>query len=928
MIKTLLLSACTLLFCATLSAQRPLTHEDLVTWRQISNARLSADGNYATWQSKGEKTDPITYLYDLRGKKVRDFQRAEGARFSADGKFLSFKMVAARDTVLAQRRRKVEKEDLPKDTLVIFEIGNKNLVKIPEVKSFKMPEKWNDYLVYHREPRSKEEMIPEDGQTTKVKAEGKKTGSRLTVRHLGSGEEMNFGYVTDFRIAEEGPQIVFESTGDDSTFLAGLYRVDFDRKEAAPLFRAKGDFQKITLSDNGKHIAFLADLDTTTVQVRPFGLYYWNGKDTARALLTDYFDSRQRDWRISENGSLSFSENNERLFFGTAPMPLLQDTSLLPEEIVDVEVWTTNDAKLYTQQNVQLKDEQKRSYRAVYDLKRKTAVQLADERLSDLRLLNEGKADHALGIDDRPYFKARSYEGWPGRRDLYRVDMSTGKQTLIERAVFGTPQPSPQGRYALYFHPADTVWRSLDLQSGATKTLTNNLDVPFYDELNDRPMYPGSYGIAAWGPDDKWVLLNDRYDLWKVWPDGSKSPKRITRGREEQRTYRYMRLDREERFLTDDDILVHVFDHRTKGSGYARLDIDDAKMSLLLFDDNYRYTNRPIKATGSDRMLIRKENFSTFPELYATDTKLKNPVRISSTAPQQNQIAWGSVELYEWTGTEGERMTGMLAKPANFDPNKQYPMIVNFYERSSDRLHGYPRPYPGRSTINYAYYTSNGYLIFNPDVPYRVGYPGESAYNAVMSGVTSLIDEGFVDREKIGLQGHSWGGYQIAHIVTKTDLFACAESGAPVVNMTSAYGGIRWGSGLVRQFQYEKTQSRIGGTLWETPLRYLENSPLFFTDKINTPLLIMHNDEDGHVPWYQGIEWFNALRRLDKPAWFLNYRGEPHWPVKQQNRIDFQIRMAQFFDHFLKDSPMPSWMQRGVPATERGILQGLELGSE
>ena len=266
----------------------------------------------------------------------------------------------------------------------------------------------------------------------------------------------------------------------------------------------------------------------------------------------------------------------------------------------------------------------------------------------------------------------------------------------------------------------------------------------------------------------------------------------------------------------------------------------------------------------------------------------------------------------------------MLVKPENFDPNKKYPMLVNFYEKSSDRLNRYPRPYPGRSTINYSFYASRGYLIFNPDIPYRTGYPGESCLNAVLPGITSLIDKGFVDKKNIGVQGHSWGGYQVAYLLTKTDIFKCAESGAPVVNMFSAYGGIRWGTGMSRMFQYERTQSRIGGTIWEYPLRYLENSPLFFLDKVNTPVLIMHNDKDSAVPWYQGIEYFVGLRRLGKPAWMLNYNDEPHWPAKLQNRKDFQKRMAQFFDHYLKNGPMPAWMKRGVPAIEKGILQGYE----
>jgi len=227
--------------------------------------------------------------------------------------------------------------------------------------------------------------------------------------------------------------------------------------------------------------------------------------------------------------------------------------------------------------------------------------------------------------------------------------------------------------------------------------------------------------------------------------------------------------------------------------------------------------------------------------------------------------------------------------------------------------------------INMSLFVSQGYLIFIPDIPYKIGYPGESAVNAIVPGVTQLIDKGFVDKKRVGIIGHSWSGYQTAYIITRTNLFAAAEAGAPVSNMTSAYGGIRWGSGLSRMMQYEKSQSRIGGSLWEYPNRYIENSPLFWADKIQTPLLMMHNDNDGAVPWYQGIEMFVAMRRLGKPAWLINYNGEEHGLRKYQNRKDWAIRLQQFFDHYLKDAPAPVWMAEGVPAVQKGKTLGLEL---
>ena len=338
----------------------------------------------------------------------------------------------------------------------------------------------------------------------------------------------------------------------------------------------------------------------------------------------------------------------------------------------------------------------------------------------------------------------------------------------------------------------------------------------------------------------------------------------------------------------------------------------------------YRYASFR-KARLSDDIMFTRQSFEEFPNIRVSDLTFKSQVMLSNANPQQKDYNWGTAELVHWTSLDGLPLTGMLIKPENFDANKKYPMIVNFYEKSSNNLYAHKAPNPGRSTINYSFYASRGYLIFNPDVYYRIGYPGESAFNCVIPGITSLIEKGFVDADNIGTQGHSWGGYQIAYLVTKTDIFKAAESGAPVVNMISAFGGIRWDTGLSRQFQYEHTQSRIGGTPWEYPQRYFENSPIYNLDKVNTPLLIMHNDADGHVPWYQGIEFFVNLRRLGKPSWLLNYNGARHWPLKMQNRKDFNIRMQQFFDYYLQNAPKPVWMDRGVPAIEKGINQGYEL---
>jgi dipeptidyl aminopeptidase/acylaminoacyl peptidase len=331
------------------------------------------------------------------------------------------------------------------------------------------------------------------------------------------------------------------------------------------------------------------------------------------------------------------------------------------------------------------------------------------------------------------------------------------------------------------------------------------------------------------------------------------------------------------------------------------------------------------KAKNADVLIWTRENIDESPAVWTGNTAFEFRHQLSEANPQQNQFIWPGVRLVHWDSFSGKPLEGLLYYPENIDPEKKYPMIVYFYERNADNLHTYILPAPTRSTVNRSYFTSNGYLVFVPDVTYEEGYPGQSAFDAIVSGtqfVSNMFP--FIDRKHIGIQGQSWGGYQTAWLITQTDMFAAAMAGAPVSNMTSAYGGIRWESGLSREFQYENSQSRIGGNLWDKPQQYIENSPLFYVPKIKTPLLIMHNDNDGAVPWYQGIELFTAMRRLQKPVWMLTYNNEEHNLKAESwaNRMDLTIRMKEFFDHYLKGEPMPSWMEYGIPT----IKKGKELG--
>lgn len=902
---------------AQTGTKKQLSIEDLTLWNEVERTQISKDGRWVVYTLDAEDSDPTGIVYDGQLQKEHRFVRSDDFRISHDSRYVVFMIHPEEAAVKDMRRRKVDKNELPGDTMAILNLTTEELVKIPDVKNYRLPEKWAGWLAYMTVP----EMPADTSAGATSKRSKKKSFERLVIRELAGGRETSVDKVDDFELAEAGARIAWITQGKDSTMAPGVYWMDPREGDVEPLHRAKGTFKHLTLDEQGKQLAFVADLDTTKARVRPYGLYHFGpGKDSAALALAAGTEIMEDDWTVSEHLRLRFSKNGERLFFGVAPPSILPDTSLLEEEIPVVEVWTSEDGRLYPQQKIQLTRDKRQAFMAVLHTTNGKLVQLGTPTIPDIELDDEGRSPVALGRSDLPYEKMLSWEG-EVYYDLYRIDVSNGRTRKLDPIAKGRPSVSPGGKYFYWYSDPDTAWMAYSVADDRLRPITSNEISVFYDELNDRPMHPSSYRLAGWLVNDAAVLINDRYDIWQVDPSGQNAPKRITKGREQGITYRYIRLDPEEHFLPGNGkLLLHQFDHQTKGEGYAWLDMTTGRLSVIQ-NGEYALTGRPLKAENAEKYIYTKEDFRTFPDLiYSSD--LKTGKTISAANPQQSDFHWGNAELYEWTSLDGQVLQGLLVKPDDFDPSKQYPLIVNFYERSSDGLYNHRAPQAHRSTINYSYYVSRGYVIFNPDVPYRVGYPGESCYNAVMPGVTSLINEGFIDRERIGVQGHSWGGYQIAHLITKTDLFRCAEAGAPVVNMVSAYGGIRWGSGMSRMFQYEHTQSRIGGTLWETPLRYLQNSPIFEVDKINTPVLIMHNDEDGAVPWYQGIEFFTALRRLDKKAWMLNYNGEPHWPLKLANRKDFQKRMSQYFDYYLMDGPLPSWMERGVPAIEKGILQG------
>lgn len=876
------------------NASKSLTIDDLVTWQRITDREISDNGKWVACKMEPWEGDATVYLYAAQGQETATFSPADKFAFSASSGYLVVTQTPGKSTVDSLKILKTKEDKMPMNTLVIYSVAGKKET-IDSLKTFKLADE-ADWIAYQR---------------------GRKD-STLYVRSLDGSKTFQFPTVTDFQFAKKSGMLYYTSAAEGE---AGIFTLNPEKGSPALIKEGKGVFKQTTFDEKGERLAFLycADKDSS---YKALSLWLSEHNAPAKEIATRGNKAFPAEWVINENGMLQFSKSASRLFFGTSPEPRQKDTTQLAENRPNVQVWSWDEPVQYTVQNYNKEKDLKKSYQAVYNLGNGSIFQLANEELPNIQLGNEGDAALALLSTSRPYSLSSMWEART-RSDYYTVSLDNGERKQIAKADYGRFRLSPQGKYAYWYGETDSCWYTIALAEGKLYRLTTPESFPAWDEENDVPDYPYAHGAAGWTANDQSLLIYDRYDIWKFDPTAATSPINLTvNGRKEKLSYRLEQLDKEARFIDlGKPQLLKGFNETTKGYGFynARLSAPAAPKTLLAGNYMLRSIN---KAKNTDDVIYTMETFQQYPDIHYSTLAFKKSVQLTHGDKQQEGFIWGTAELVSWISLDGRPLEGVIYKPANFDPNKKYPMMVNFYERNSETLYNYRMPEPHRSTIDYHLYNSNEYIIFNPDIRYVDGYPGESCYNCLMPGITMMIAKGYINEKGIGAQGHSWGGYQVAYLATRTNLFSAIESGAPVVNMFSAYGGIRWGSGMARSFQYEHTQSRLGATPWSSPLRYLENSPLFTMDKVQTPILIMHNDADGHVPWYQGIEYFVAMKRLGKPCWLLNYTGEPHWPMHMANRIDFQRRMFQFFNHYLKNQKMPKWMSEGVPAVE----QPFELG--
>lgn len=950
--------------------KKPLDHSVYDRWQHVGEKLISSNGQWVVYTVEPQEGDGILYALQPAGEAEIRVPRGYLATITADSRFLVCRVKAPWSEIRAARIRKAQPADLPLDSLFIVELSSGNTRKFARVKNHQLPEEGRNYVAFtvlNKSPQSpgkanreidslkrvidslerlvnrvpkrkrKSNSGEKNDMTVEVPAavteEEKGVGiASLYVYDMHEGTEKSWEHVSAYQFSRKGNHLLVKLVppAPDSSH---LFVYQLPERVSRTIIHRKGEVKTMAISANGSRTAFVGDFGKKRNDGLPFYRLYQfvQGGDSAQMIADRFTPGMPLGQTVSEHASLRFSDSGERIFFGTSFNPVPRDTTVPEIDIPRLDLWHYNDDYLQTVQTLpaRLRAAQQQSFLAFWDGKRNRIVSLACEEVPVVMATPSGDGRFFAGFSDLGKRVSAQWDGYT-RRDVYAIDTWTGEQILLKKNLHGNIYPSPGGSVLAWFDRDEQAYHAWDGRrtariSGALKTALGN-------EENDLPGPPNNYGLMGWHENDRAIYVYDRYDAYRLDVKGEEPPLAVTRGigRNEKIVFRYHSTDTAKQFFTAADFLLfRSVNDQTKKQGFRFFRADGGLYSSGPGESGYSYDVMKIARHDPFTFIYTKENFTEPPNLHfgkITQQGLAGgevDVKFSTRAltdinPQQSSYNWGRAELFQWKAYDGREASGIVYKPEDFDPGKKYPVIVYFYERLSQTLYDYKEPAPIRSAVNIPFFVSRGYILFLPDIRYEVGRPGQSAYDYIVSGTRALARLGFADTTRMALQGHSWGGYQAVQLATMTPLFRAVWAGAPVVNMTSAYGGIRYESGVSRQFQYEQTQSRIGGNLWDKLPLYIENSPLFHLPKVKAPIVILHNDADGAVPWTQGIELFTALRRLGKKTWLLNYNGQGHGLTQRQDMRDYHIRMQQFFDWQLKNAPPARWITEGIPAVDKG----------
>ncbi|MCD0488599.1 prolyl oligopeptidase family serine peptidase [Pedobacter sp. MC2016-14] len=856
--------ALTLIVCCSILSsvygqKKTLDTANYKEWKSLGIPSISADGEWIAYNTSDQQNTKL--LVNVKTGKKKNIKGIQSFVFFAKGKWIKYTVKGG-----------------SKDSLF--------LVRLRDNKK-----------IYWNRP----EYIQEQAQVPLISyTVNGKEGRSLVFRNLESGDSSVFKQMGKYTIYNggtsilyiEGKQLKYGIIGAKSRLIAeNVTDFDFNEKRNSLNFVAQSK------------------------------LYAYSFIENAAELILDFAAIKGPEGYNVVAKAYSFNKGDRDLQMEVTPLVPVKYKR--PEPVkpkatgFDLELWTWNEAKT---QRLQRKgsylNTSPEQVTFIYHTDDQTWFSVAAKPQGFVMVPAASHFNLVLQTDPEPYKKTVDWR-YDNNFDVYSVNTHTNERKLVVKDSYSLPQWSPNGKHAILYDRVKRKWMSLEDEQNEFREFSDQIGFPVYEESHDLPSPAPAYGIAGWADAGNSILLYDRYDIWVVDLNGKKPVRSLTQeyGRKHQVVLRLQGSEYQEKLDITKPLLFTGFREATKSEGIYQL--MPGKAPIILADDA-AYNVRILAKAEDGSFAFTKKSYNMFPDIWYANATFSKQKQLTYMNQQQKTFNWGTAKLFRWKTFEGKDNEGLLYLPEGYDAKKKYPMIVDFYETHSQDLHDYLTPLYSTCTIDIPSYVSKGYVVFRPDVHFKVGTPGESAYNCVVSGTEALVKEGVADPAHIGLQGHSWSGFEVAYILTRTSMFTCSNVGAGVVNSTYNYFAIR-ANGAPCLFKYESEQSRIGGSLWEKKKEFIENSPIFNADKIKTPLLIFHNDKDGAVAFTQGLDLFLAMRRLEKPAWLLNYKGENHTLDSEPAQRDWTLRMGQFFDHYLKNKPAPRWMTEGINVDERNV---------
>jgi len=899
---------------------RPLALQDILAWKSIGAAELSPDGNWLMYKLSPLEGESEIVIRQTKGTKEHRFPIGEAPRFggsartgfSSDSKWAAFLSYPGSKDMKALRKEKKRVTT----TAVLANLATGDKTEFEKVRGLNFSGENPGFLALHR-------YAPESQE----KEKDKWTGSDLVLRELATGKEVNVGNVAEYAFDKYGARlaVVIDAQGQAAN---GIQLRDMATGAVVSLDNDKASYKSLSWTEKGEAFAALKGKEDKAYEDKLWSVVAYAGFQEPKGPRKTVYDpagdkSFPEGMTVSPNRPPGWTESFDAILFGIQeakkkkdadkkdndkngpPAPAAGPADESEEDIPDLVIWHGLDKRLQSQQQVQAQSDQNYSYLAEYRVKEKTFVRLAD---NDLREVEPApKARFAVGQDDRAYELDGNLDG-RNFQDIYVIDMKTGARTLAlkkNRYYFGTLY---DGGHFLYYD--DGHFYSYDMTTGQSVNITKDVPASFINEDSDiNVVKPPDYPVGA-TKDGLNVLLSDGWDIWSVPVRGGAKGVNLTgNGAKAKIRYRRARIDPEEKAVDlAQPQYFAALGEWTKKAGIARLEIGKPGLTLLLWED--AGFGGLAKAKKADVYVYTRDTYKDYPDFYVTDALLRDGQKITEANPQQKDFLWTSGQmLIDYTSAKGDKLQAALFLPANYEKGRKYPTLVYYYEKMSQQLNRYAQP--SANGFNKSVYTSNGYAVLMPDITYKINDPGMSAVWCVLPAIDAAVAAGVVDRSKVGLQGHSWGGYQTAFLITQAD-FAAAVAGAPLTNMISMYSSIYFNTGSANMAIFESSQGRFKGGYWDNLEAYQRNSPVYYAERVKTPLIILHNDKDGAVDWNQGIEYYNTLRRLKKPVIMLQYVGENHGLQKPVNQKDYTVRMKEFFDHYLMGKPAPAWYTEGV----------------